>query len=146
MSLAPARSIRRAALAALLFSCAAPAAAQPQPEAATGYEAREAAYARRFMVAAAHPLAADAGAEVLRTGGSAVDAAVAVQMVLGLVEPQSSGIGGGAYMLVANPDGALSAYDGRETAPASAHPKMFLDATGKPRPFADDELGDHQRH
>ena len=94
------------------------------------------------MVAAAHPLAAEAGREVLRSGGSAVDAAIAVQAVLGLVEPQSSGIGGGAFMLhyEAGSD-RVSAYDGRETAPATANPGMFLEADGKPMGFFDAVVG-----
>jgi gamma-glutamyltranspeptidase/glutathione hydrolase len=84
------------------------------------------------MIVAAEPDAAAAGLAMLRNGGSAVDAAIAAQMVLTLVEPQSSGIGGGAYMIVS--DGAvLDAYDGRETAPASARPDMFLDKQGRPR-------------
>jgi gamma-glutamyltranspeptidase/glutathione hydrolase len=86
-------------------------------------------------VAAANPLATDAGHQVLRAGGSALDAAIAVQMVLGLVEPQSSGIGGGAFLL--HFDGqTVTAHDGRETAPAGARGDMFLDQ-GKPLPFAD---------
>jgi gamma-glutamyltranspeptidase/glutathione hydrolase len=86
-------------------------------------------------VAAANPLATDAGHQVLRAGGSALDAAIAVQMVLGLVEPQSSGIGGGAFLL--HFDGQkVTAHDGRETAPAGARGDMFLDQ-GKPLPFAD---------
>ena len=89
------------------------------------------------MIVAAEPYAAEAGLEMLRAAGSAVDAAIAAQLVLTLVEPQSSGIGGGAYLLVAEPDGKLHAYDGRETAPASAKPTMFLDANGKPRNHAD---------
>lgn len=87
---------------------------------------------RRFMVSAANPHAAEAGAEVLRKGGSAADAAVAVQTVLGLVEPQSSGIGGGAFLLYY--DAATSkvhAYDGREMAPGSAGPDLFTGADGK---------------
>jgi gamma-glutamyltranspeptidase/glutathione hydrolase len=84
--------------------------------------------ARHSMVAAAHPLAADAGYEVLKRGGSAVDAAIAVQMVLGLVEPEASGIGGGAFMLHwSEADRALRTYDGREAAPAAARPDRFLD-------------------
>ena len=89
-------------------------------------------------VAAASPLAVEAGVAVLRGGGSAVDAAVAVQATLGLVEPQSSGLGGGAFLL--HYDAATSevtAYDGRETAPAGATNDMFLDADGKPLPYAD---------
>jgi len=85
------------------------------------------------MVAAAHPLAVEAGLEMLRRGGTAVDAAIAVQMVLGVVEPHASGIGGGAFLL--HYDGAshaITAYDGRETAPAGASPAMFLSTDGKP--------------
>ena len=98
------------------------AAAPPaQPEIATGWSPKPGWNARRFMVAAAHPLAADAGREILQAGGSALDAAIAVQMVLALVEPQSSGIGGGAFLL--HWDGReLQAWDGRETAPASRRP------------------------
>jgi gamma-glutamyltranspeptidase/glutathione hydrolase len=87
-----------------------------------------------FAVAAANPLATDAGYQVLQAGGSAIDAAIAVQMVLTLVEPQSSGIGGGAFIL--HHDGKkVEAYDGREAAPAAATDKLFLDAQGKPLPF-----------
>lgn len=94
-------------------------------------------FAKQHMIVAAEPDAAKAGLRMLRAGGSAVDAAIAAQLVLTLVEPQSSGIGGGAYLLVADGDGRLKAYDGRETAPASAHPNMFLDASGRPRALAD---------
>ena len=88
------------------------------------------------MVAAAHPLATNAGYVILRQGGSAVDAAIAVQLVLGLVEPQNSGLGGGAFMLVHDAKrNKLIAYDGRETAPAAAKPDRFLDADGKPLAF-----------
>lgn len=92
--------------------------------------------AERHMVAAAHPLAAEAGRQILRAGGTAVDAAVAVQAVLGLVEPQSSGIGGGAFLL--HWDQArkqATAYDGRETAPASVTPDLFLNPDGRPLGF-----------
>lgn len=92
--------------------------------------------APQAMVAAAHPLAVEAGLEVLRRGGSAVDAAIAVQMVLGVVEPQASGIGGGGFLL--HYDGATKAiavYDGRETAPAGATSALFLDPGGKPLEF-----------
>ena len=93
------------------------------------------------MVAAAHPLAAQAGAAVLKRGGSAVDAAVAVQMVLGLVEPESSGIGGGAFMLHwSATEKKLRTYDGRETAPAAAQPDRFL-KDGKPMPFMEAAVG-----
>jgi gamma-glutamyltranspeptidase / glutathione hydrolase len=94
------------------------------------------------MVAAAHPIAVEAGAAVLERGGNAVDAAVAVQMVLGLVEPESSGIGGGAFLLYWSSAGRrLSTYDGREAAPASARPDRFLDERGKPLPFFDAVVG-----
>ncbi len=94
------------------------------------------------MVAAAHPLAAEAGREILRAGGSAVDAAIAVQAVLSLVEPQSSGIGGGAFLLHYEADGRqVSAYDGRETAPAAAHEGMFLTADGTPMGFFEAVVG-----
>jgi gamma-glutamyltranspeptidase/glutathione hydrolase len=93
--------------------------------------------AKRHMIVAAEPLASEAGLEMLRDGGSAVDAAIAAQLVLTLVEPQSSGVGGGGYMLIAEPDGKLFAYDGRETAPASVKPTMFLNAQGKPRSHGD---------
>ena len=88
------------------------------------------------MVVAANPMAADAGMEILRKGGDAVDAAVAVQAMLGLVEPQSSGVGGGSFFLYYNAaTGVVSALDGRERAPAGATPDMFLDEHGKPLPF-----------
>ena len=85
------------------------------------------------MVAAANPHATEAGLEVLRAGGSAVDAAIAVQAVLGLVEPQSSGLGGGAFMVVYDSHtGEVWSYDGRETAPAAATPELFIGEDGKP--------------
>ena len=104
--------------------------------------AREAAVAKQFMVAAASPLAVQAGVDVLERGGSAVDAAVAVQMVLGLVEPESSGIGGGAFMLHwSQEEKKLRAYDGRETAPAAARADRFLDPQKKPLPFIEAAVG-----
>jgi gamma-glutamyltranspeptidase/glutathione hydrolase len=96
--------------------------------------------ASRQMVAAAHPLAAEAGLRILRAGGSAVDAMVAVQMVLTLVEPQSSGIGGGAFLM--HWDGRrVTALDGRETAPAASDESLFLQGDGKPMPFAQAVVG-----
>lgn len=104
-----------------------------QPEGDTGYEAKQAVLASRFMVVAANPLAVDAGVGILRAGGSAVDAAIAVQLVLGLVEPQSSGIGGGLFLLHwDDKQRAVKTYDGRETAPASAKPVRFVDGLGRP--------------
>jgi gamma-glutamyltranspeptidase/glutathione hydrolase len=92
------------------------------PEPASGFRlGKTAVHAKSYMVATANPLASKAGCDVLKEGGSAVDAAVAVQMVLGLVEPQSSGVGGGAFMLHYDAaSGRVRAYDGRETAPAAA--------------------------
>jgi gamma-glutamyltranspeptidase/glutathione hydrolase len=132
----------QALLAALLLTaCATPAVEDPDtvaafasPEAASGYTEKPGWLASKFMVAAANPLASDAGYDMLRQGGSAVDAAIATQLVLGLVEPQSSGLGGGAFLIVH--DGkSLVAYDGRETAPTAANEKLFLDASGKPVPY-----------
>ena len=98
--------------------------------------ARPAAQSAEPFVIAANPLAAEAGLNVLKRGGSAVDAAIAVQAMLSLVEPQSSGLGGGAFMNYFDArTGKLTLYDGREVAPAQATPGMFLDAAGKPLPF-----------
>ncbi|WP_424813819.1 gamma-glutamyltransferase [Roseococcus sp. YIM B11640] len=97
--------------------------------------------AQRQMVVAPHPLAAEAGLAILRAGGGAIDAAVAVQAVLTLVEPQASGIGGGAFMLHWNPASRdLSGWDGRETAPAAAQPDLFL-RDRRPMPFAEAAMG-----
>ena len=94
--------------------------------------------AKHHMVAAANPYAAKAASNMLRQGGSAVDAAIAAQMVLTLVEPESSGLGGGAFMLLWDPaKKKITSFDGRETAPASATPSMFLDANGNPRAHFD---------
>lgn len=130
-------------IGAMMVSCAGPtgtlrstdvAPSPAQPESATGLQAKPGWAFRQQAVAAANPLAAEAGQRILRAGGSAVDAAIAVQMVLSLVEPQSSGIGGGAFLL--HFDGRrVQAFDGRETAPAGATPQMFLDADGKPLAF-----------
>ena len=104
--------------------------------------ARDPVTARHEMVVAANPLAAQAGLDTLHAGGNAVDAAVAVQMVLNLVEPQSSGIGGGGYLLYYNAKTqALEAYDGRETAPAAATPDMFLHADKTPMKFYEAVVG-----
>jgi gamma-glutamyltranspeptidase/glutathione hydrolase len=123
------KSLAAAALAALLTACASQADAPAPPPAA----AAAADVAPRAMVAAANPMAVEAGLKVLREGGSAVDAAVAVQAVLGLVEPQSSGLGGGAFMTYYDARArSVTAYDGREMAPAAATPEMFLGADGRP--------------
>jgi len=107
-----------------------------QPNDPVGYQEKPGWATQGFAVAAANPLATDAGYQILLAGGSAIDAAIAVQMVLTLVEPQSSGIGGGAFVL--HHDGKkVEAYDGREAAPLAATDKLFLDAQGKPLPFMD---------
>ena len=117
-------------------------AADVAPERPSGWTDKRPVESRRFMVAAANPLAVDAGYRTLKSGGSAVDAAIAVQLVLGLTEPQSSGLGGGAFLLVHDAKTRkLVAYDGRETAPAAATPNRFLDKQGKPLAFVDAVVG-----
>jgi len=111
------------------------------PEAGTGRLVVQFATAKSFMISAANAAAVDAGLDVLRAGGNAADAAVAVQLVLNLVEPQSSGLGGGAFILhwdAANRN--LEGYDGRETAPAAASPDRFL-VDGRPRKFDEAVFG-----
>jgi gamma-glutamyltranspeptidase/glutathione hydrolase len=119
----------------MLAGCVTTPVAQGNDSASVAEAAQ--APARGPFVSAANPLAVDAGMKVLARGGSAVDAAVAVQAVLGLVEPQSSGLGGGAFMMFYDADTeAITVYDGRETAPASATPELFYE-NGKPLPFVD---------
>ena len=98
--------------------------------------------AQDWMVVAAHPLASQAGADVLAAGGTAADAMVAVQAVLGLVEPQSSGLGGGAFLVWYDAaSGQVTTLDGRETAPLAATPRLFQDATGEPLKFFEAVVG-----
>ncbi|WP_338681197.1 gamma-glutamyltransferase [Janthinobacterium sp. TB1-E2] len=104
---------------------------QKAPEVATAYAEKSGWAAQKFMVAAANPLAADAGYQMLKKGGSAIDAAIATQLVLTLVEPQSSGIGGGAFLLYSTAKG-VQAFDGRETAPAAADEHLFQNPDGSP--------------
>lgn len=112
------------------------------PEAASGLEPRTVSTARRYMIAAANPVAVDAGVAILDAGGSAVDAMISVQLVLNLVEPQSSGIGGGAFLLHYDaPRRRMQSYDGRETAPAAARPERFLKPDGSPRAFGEAVFG-----
>jgi len=139
---------RRTALIALtaLVACGAgPVRAQvpiPQVAPAPGSPAHQAGHAEHAMVAAANPLAVAAGVAVLRRGGSAVDAAVAVQAVLGLVEPQSSGLGGGSFLLFYDAKTRrVTAYDGREVAPAGASTRQFIGADGHPLPFGQAVVG-----
>lgn len=118
-----------------------PAASLPHaPEAATGYAEKPGWLAKDFMIATANPYATQAGYRVLKAGGSAVDAAIAAQMVLTLVEPQSSGLGGGAFLLHSDGQG-IEAYDGRETAPAAAHEQLFYTAQGEPLKFFEGIVG-----
>jgi gamma-glutamyltranspeptidase/glutathione hydrolase len=143
------KTMAMAFAALLLAGCASSPALQSMPdarsaplapEAATGYTEKPGWTAKKYMIAAAHPLAVDAGRYMLRMGGSAIDAAIATQMVLGLVEPQSSGIGGGAFLLYY--DGkTVKAFDGRETAPASATEKLFQTPQGKAMNFYDAVIG-----
>ncbi len=133
------------ASAALLAGCASglrytPPSMPVTPEGGSGWTEKPGWATEKFAVASANPLSTDAGYQVLKAGGSAMDAAIAVQLVLGLVEPQSSGIGGGAFLLhAAGRD--VTAWDGRETAPAAADEKLFLGADGKPMAFYDGVVG-----
>jgi gamma-glutamyltranspeptidase/glutathione hydrolase len=114
------------------------AAQATAPEAASGRQASLSVLAQHHMIVAANPLAAEAGREILRQGGSAVDAAIATALVLNLVEPQSSGLGGGGFMLAFDAQSnKLQAFEGRETAPASARPDRFLGPDGEPLEFED---------
>ena len=99
----------------------------PQPEPASGRSEKQLAHAQRHMVAAAHPLAVNAGLQILDAGGNAIDAMITVQLVLNLVEPHASGLGGGAFLMVYDAGNRnMRAYDGRETAPAAATPELFM--------------------
>ncbi|HVK90032.1 MAG TPA: gamma-glutamyltransferase [Mycoplana sp.] len=112
------------------------------PERATTTTAAKLVTAKHYIVAAANPVAAATGAQILKEGGSAVDAAVAVQTILGLVEPQSSGLGGGAFLVYYDAArGRLTTLDGRETAPLRATPSLFLDDKGQPLEFFDAVVG-----
>ena len=124
--------------ASLAFAQAVFIPTRDAPEPAGVINAKQASFSTHDMVAAAHPLATAAGVEMLKRGGTATDAAIAVQMVLNVVEPQSSGIGGGAFLL--HYDAARKAtlaYDGRETAPMAATPNLFLGSDGSPMRFPD---------
>jgi len=113
---------------------------QAAPEAASGFTEKAGWPAQKYMVAAANPLAVDAGYQILRRGGSAIDAAIATQMMLTLVEPQSSGIGGGAFMV--HYDGRQTqAFDGRETAPSKADEHLFERPDGTPLSRAEGIVG-----
>ena len=135
------RFVLAAPIAALLAACSTAPDRPSQPEASSAFRGGLATVsATRHMAASANPLATEAGREMLRAGGSAVDAAIAIQLVLGLVEPQSSGLGGGAFLM--HWDGTrLVAYDGRETAPMAADENLFLLPDGKAMPFYDAVVG-----
>ncbi|MEZ5843913.1 MAG: gamma-glutamyltransferase family protein [Hyphomicrobiaceae bacterium] len=141
--LSPPRSRRSLAAIVLTALAALAAASMPiaaqraryEPEAASARAGKRLVVTRRHMIVAANPLAAEAGREILRAGGGAVDAAIAAQLVLGLVEPQSSGLGGGGFLLHRSAaTREIRVYDGRETAPAAAGPGRFLE-NGRPMPF-----------
>lgn len=128
--------MRQAALLALLVLLpgALDAQTRADPEAVGALAPKPLVSAERQMIVTAHPAAGEAGLAMLHRGGSAADAAIAALLVLNVVEPQSSGIGGGAFALVHGPEG-LTAWDARETAPMAARADMFLDKDGEPLPF-----------
>jgi gamma-glutamyltranspeptidase/glutathione hydrolase len=126
----------------LAFGARTDTRAYDRPEGSSGFTPKTLAKAKRHMVVAANPLAAEAGLAILRKGGSAVDAAIAVQMVLNVVEPQSSGLGGGAFLLTWDQaTKTLLNIDGREAAPNAATPELFLDAAGRRCPKQAAESG-----
>jgi gamma-glutamyltranspeptidase/glutathione hydrolase len=113
-----------------------------EPEGATGFNQKKAVSSKQYMVIAANPYASQAGLDMLDKGGSAVDAAIAAQLVLSLVEPQSSGIGGGSFMLHwDNKNKQLTTLDGRETAPQAATSELFLNDKGQPLKWVDAVVG-----
>ena len=127
------------------FSLAQQAADSISPEAAVALEIRnngKPVKSKNWMVVVANPFAAKAAADILRGGGNAIDAAITAQAMLGLVEPQSSGLGGGAFLVYRNGQtGELTTLDGRETAPGAATPKLFQDANGEPLKFFSAVIG-----
>ncbi|WP_122032444.1 gamma-glutamyltransferase [Aliivibrio sp. EL58] len=124
------------------ISFAAQTADNVAPEAATGLTKQNLVEGKEWMIASANPYASEAGAEMLRKGGNAIDAMVATQLVLGLVEPQSSGIGGGAFLVYWNAkQQELTTFDGRETAPLEVTPQLFQDDKGQPLKFYDAVVG-----
>ena len=131
-----------ASVVILSFLAFAAAAWAQAPEAPTARYSHAAAFATHDMVAAANPMAAAAGRDILRQGGNAIDAAIATQLVLNLVEPQSSGLGGGAFLVYwSAKERRVLTFDGRETAPAAARPDRFLGPDGKPLAFFDAVVG-----
>lgn len=131
-----------AALLSLNVFASSQAADTVAPESASAYKQKTTVVANQYMVAAANPLAVEAGYRVLKNGGNAADALIAVQTVLGLVEPQSSGLGGGAFLVYFDArNKVLTTFDGRETAPLAAKPELFQDSQGKPLTFYDAVVG-----
>jgi gamma-glutamyltranspeptidase/glutathione hydrolase len=126
-----------APLSLALAGCATPAGTAPRSvaKAAPATGPAQPVVFEKGMVSAADPRAAEAGAEILRRGGSASDAAIATMLALNVVEPQSSGIGGGGFLMLADEQGHVESWDGRESAPKAATPSRFLDASGQPLPF-----------
>ncbi|MCK0196715.1 gamma-glutamyltransferase [Ancylobacter sp. 6x-1] len=137
----------RAAVLLGIAVLATPVAAQQAtdtvvPERGSAIAAKPPVEARHWMVATANPRASETAADVLRRGGSAIDAVVAAQLVLGLVEPQSSGLGGGAFLVYWDNDAkALTTFDARETAPAAATPTLFQNEKGEPLAFMEAVVG-----
>lgn len=131
----------------LLLTCSSLSVAQDvadgfAPEMATAISTRTMQSAEQFMVAAANPHATQAGYDVLKRGGNAIDAMVATQLMLGLVEPQSSGLGGGAFLVYYNAEeNQVTTFDGRETAPMAATPRLFQDEAGEKLKFWDAVVG-----
>ncbi|MDO6582450.1 gamma-glutamyltransferase [Photobacterium sp. 2_MG-2023] len=112
------------------------------PEGATGFQRNAQVTGKEWMIATANPYASDAGAAILAKGGNAIDAMIAAQLVLGLTEPQSSGLGGGAFLVYwDSKEAALTTFDGRETAPAEVTPQLFQDDKGTPLSFYDAVVG-----
>jgi len=125
----------------VFYALVAPAYAQDVnrpagPEISTGLQSQGAVSGQKIMAVTAHPDATKAAYDILKKGGTAADAAIAAQMVLGLVEPQSSGIGGGGFVLYYDANKQhLFTLDGRETAPSTVGPHLFIGDDGKPVGF-----------
>ena len=123
-------------------AASAPVAEQHAPEQGTGLTRQQLVHAKEFMAASANPLATEAGYDILKRGGSAIDAMIAMQTTLSLTEPQSSGLGGGAFLVYwDNTEKKLTTFDARETAPEAATEKLFLDENGEPLKFMQAVVG-----
>lgn len=123
-------------------AASAPVAEHHAPEQGTGLTRQQLVHAKEFMAASANPLATEAGYDILKRGGSAIDAMIAMQTTLSLTEPQSSGLGGGAFLVYwDNTEKKLTTFDARETAPEAATEKLFLDENGEPLKFMQAVVG-----